>query len=36
VMRLYSLVSYLETVGMCQGDFIFETLMESWLMAVNW
>jgi len=35
VLRLYSSVSWLETVGMWRGDFTFEGLMENWLMAVD-
>ena len=34
-LRLSSLVSWLTTVGMWRGNFTFEALSESWLVAVN-
>jgi len=36
VLRLYSSVSELETVGMWRGDCIFEAAMENWLLTVDW
>jgi len=35
VLRLYSLASQLNTVGMRQGDFTIEAHMENWLVAVD-
>jgi len=35
VLRLYSLVSYLETMGMRRGDFTFEARMDNWLVVVD-
>jgi len=35
VLRLYSSVNWLTTMGMWLGDFTFEALMESWLVAVD-
>ena len=35
LLRLNSLDSKLETMGMYRGDITFEATMENWLVAVN-